>query len=263
MNQKEKHKPILDDGQSTTQKINRFFKNNNYLIVLGILTTQILTMCDNASYKEQMEETLKSNTSYLKKNISTIAYVDSNGIVATLNRKPITYQDSRIINAIINDTTYPLLQGSEDIMGEHTHFKNAKEMVENNPYFKNLFYYKTEPKTRASVAGVLTNIYKVVNNLYYPEFITVLSKKVYYFNTTKDRKNGEITHFNTKIVYRLKTKSWISQLNKWVDQKIIFPIEIKGDIYPSKFANSDNILGYVITKMNVKTLTKPDLNSLR
>jgi len=251
---------VAKDDRTITQRLNSFFKTNNYLIVIMLLMMMILTMCDNRSYKEETVSEIKEATKYLKKNISTIGYVGANGVLATIDRKTVDYHDDRIKNIITNDVTEPFLQGAKEIKGKKV-FKNTKAMVKGNEQFYNLYYYKTKNKTEMS--RVLGAIFKMISSLYYPEYVTVLKKKINSFHISKDPKVKDRMIFHGSVQYNLSTKSWIPQLNKWVDEEVTMNIDFAGEIDPAEYASSNNLLGYQITKISVPLLSKPSMSDLR
>lgn len=254
-----KENNIAKDERSTTEKLNSFFRRNNYLIVIGLSAMMLITMCDNRSYKKQVEEGLKKNTEYLRKNISTIGFVSANGVIATIDRKAVDYNDDRIKNAIVNDIADPFLQGAKEIKKGKV-FPNVKTMVKKNEKFYDLYYHKT--KNKQNVSRILGAIFKMVSALYYPEYITVMKKQLNAFYVSRNIENKNRMVFHGSVRYLLRTKSWIPQLNKWVDEDVSFTIDFKGEIDPSQYANSDNLLGYAITGLKMPLLQKPKLSDL-
>lgn len=245
---------------STTEKINIFFKKNNYLIVVALSGMMLLTMCDNRSYKKQMQTELEKNTQYLKQNIQTIGFVTATGMLLTIDRKPINYNDDRIKQAIVNLTIEPFLQGNEEIKAGKN-YSSADEMVENNKKFSH--FYNHLVKDKQSVHKLLGAIYETSSALYYPEHITLLEEEIVHFNAAASVKHKDRIDFHASVACKLRTKSWIVQLNKWYDQDIALNINISGEIDPVEYASSDNLLGFKVTNIDLPLIQKPDISYLK
>lgn len=245
---------------STTEKINIFFKKNNYLIVVALSGMMLLTMCDNRSYKKQIQSELEKNTQYLKQNIQTIGFVTATGTLLTVDRKPISYNDDRIKQAIVNLTIEPFLQGNEEIKAGKS-YSSAAEMIENNKKFSH--FYNHLVKEKQSVHRLFGAIYEVSSALYYPEHITVLGEEIVHFNAVGSTKHKDRIDFHASVACKLRTKSWIVQLNRWYDQDVTLKIDIRGEIDPAEYASSDNLLGFKVIDIDLPLIQKPDISYLK
>lgn len=244
----------------TAESISIFFRKNNYLIVILLTAMMLITMCDNRSRNEQMEKVLKENVEYLKQNIRTTGFVTATGMLLTVDRKPINYNDDRIKAAIVNLSLDPFLQGADDIRAGKV-YGTTKEMIDKNQKFN--FFFNNLIKNERDFHELFGAIYKTVSSLYYPEHITVIQQNIVNFSARKDIEDNNIIDFSATVVYKLKTRSWIVQLNKWVEQDVTVTAALDGEIIPELYANSGNLLGFKLKKLTMPLIQKPDIADLR
>ena len=247
------------DNRGAVEKINLFFKQNNYMIVILLVLLNALTLYLNNSYKSDTIKELKESVKYIKKNLSTVGYLTATGQLITTKRKAISYDDERIKNTIVNIVSEPFLLGAMDLTKDYTEpRKTLKDMVENNEAMKRL--YENYTLNKKSVKKAFSKIHSLLKNAFYPEYITIMKKKIHSFSISR-QSDGSVS-FTTNVQYDIVTKSWITQIQKYKNERKTLIMRFDGVVNPEKYADAENLLGFKITKVVVPSIIKPKLSSL-
>jgi len=265
---KTKKNEVQSEKIGIIEKLNTFFRRNNYIVVVWLSIMMLYVIVSNNSYKADVNKKLDNAIYYIKANLGHIGFVSANGTLITAKTKAMDFNDDRLKNVIVNEITTPFLQSGDDITFGYTKkYKKMADMIKNNEEFYSLYKNLATPNGRRELKKIYSAIYKMVSQNLYPEYITVKNKEIISFNVaklsedmkSKAQKGRSVYSFRMVVAFKIKTKSWIVQYNKWMNEDLYFKVEAEGYIDPIEYANMNNLIGYRIDKISLPILTKPQI----
>jgi len=265
---KNKQNKVQGEKINVVEKLNTFFKKNNYIVVVFLSITMLYVVVSNNSYKSDVNKKLDSAIYYIKANLGHIGFVSANGTLITAKTQAMDFNDEKLKKVIVNLITTPFLQSGDDITFGYTRkYKKMADMIKNNEEFYSLYKNLSTQNAQKKLKKIYSAIFKMISQNLYPEYITVTSKEILSFNVakmTEDMKNKAqkgrtVYKFRAIVAFKIRTKSWIVQYNKWMNEDLYLKIETEGFIDPIEYANMDNLIGFKIDKINLPILTKPEI----
>ena len=249
-------------------KINKFIQYNAYILTAGIVLSFLFLNFRISSLASLTEDTLVSNTKYIKENIGHPIFLTASGVVITPEKKVLGYYDQRFKQYIINNTANTFIMGLIKFSKNYEiKYSTLNDIYTKNPYIKE--FSSNFKVDHGALKEYATAIYRIMLEGRLPEYIDIIDTDMTEFSIDS-KPNEDKNIYRTMrgvISVRALSKSWIKELGKWDNREINPKLKFEAIIYPSKYANIGNPFGIKFTKIdspiNVKATAREAGNGRR